>query len=114
MTEIPLGFVGVGMMGAPMAARLLAAGAKLAVYDTNQEAVSGLVAQGAQRCASAREVASAADVVLVSLPTPKVVREVALGEHGVIAGSRAKIFIDLSTTVRVWRPRWRRASSPKV
>jgi 3-hydroxyisobutyrate dehydrogenase-like beta-hydroxyacid dehydrogenase len=98
MTDTPLGFVGVGMMGGPMAGRLLAAGAKLAVYDTNAAAVSRLEQKGAVRCASPLEVASVSEVVLASLPTPKVVREVALGERGVVAGSRAKIFIDLSTT----------------
>ena len=98
MIETPLGFVGVGTMGGPMASRLLDAGAKLAIYDTNEAALMTLVEKGATRCGSPAEVASAADIVLVSLPTPKVVREVALGSNGVIAGSRAKVFVDLSTT----------------
>src|SRR6476620_4776063 len=98
MIDIPLGFVGVGTMGGPMASRLLEAGAKLAIYDTDEAALAALVQKGAVRCASAAEVAGAADIVLVSLPTPKVVREVALGGQGVIAGSRAKLFVDLSTT----------------
>jgi 3-hydroxyisobutyrate dehydrogenase-like beta-hydroxyacid dehydrogenase len=98
MIDIPLGFVGVGMMGGPMAARLIEAGATLAIYDTSEAAMSRLEQKGATRCASAAEVASVSDIVLVSLPTPKIVREVALGERGVAAGSRAKIFVDLSTT----------------
>jgi 3-hydroxyisobutyrate dehydrogenase-like beta-hydroxyacid dehydrogenase len=81
-----------------MAARLLEAGARLAIYDTSEAAMSRLTQKGATRCASAAEVASISDIVLVSLPTPKIVREVALGERGVVAGSRAKIFVDLSTT----------------
>jgi len=98
MIETPLGFVGVGTMGGPMASRLLDAGAKLAIYDTSEPALAPLVQRGAKRCGSPAEVASASDVVLVSLPTPKVVREVALGREGVIAGTRAKLFVDLSTT----------------
>jgi 3-hydroxyisobutyrate dehydrogenase-like beta-hydroxyacid dehydrogenase len=98
MIDIPLGFVGLGMMGGPMAARLLEAGARLAIHDTSEPAMSRLAQKGATRCASAAEVGSVSDIVLVSLPTPKVVREVALGERGVLVGSRAKIFVDLSTT----------------
>ena len=98
MIDFPLGFVGVGMMGGPMAARLLDAGVRLAIYDTSEAALGPLMAKGATRCASPAEVASAADIVLVSLPTPKVVREVALGGNGVIAGERANVFVDLSTT----------------
>ena len=98
MIDIALGFVGVGTMGGPMALRLLEAGAKLSIYDTSEAAVSGLVQKGAARCASPADVASTAEIVLVSLPTPKIVREVALGDHGVIAGSRAKVLVDLSTT----------------
>jgi 3-hydroxyisobutyrate dehydrogenase-like beta-hydroxyacid dehydrogenase len=98
MIQTPLGFVGVGTMGGPMASRLLDAGAKLAIYDTSEAALAALVQKGAVKCASPAEVASVADVVLVSLPTPKVVREVALGSKGVIAGTRAKVFVDLSTT----------------
>jgi len=98
MIEIPIGFVGVGTMGGPMASRLLDAGAKLAIFDTSEAALAPLVKKGARRCGSPAEVASSTDMVLVSLPTPKVVREVALGGSGVIAGTRAKIFVDLSTT----------------
>jgi 3-hydroxyisobutyrate dehydrogenase-like beta-hydroxyacid dehydrogenase len=98
MIEIPIGFVGVGTMGGPMASRLLDAGAQLAIFDTSEAALAPLVKKGARRCGSPAEVASSTEMVLVSLPTPKVVREVALGGGGVIAGTRAKIFVDLSTT----------------
>lgn len=85
-------------MGGPMVGRLLDAGHTLTVFDTNEQAVQPLVARGAVRAGSAAEVASAAEIVLVSLPTPDIVYEVALGQHGVAQGSRAKILIDLSTT----------------
>jgi 3-hydroxyisobutyrate dehydrogenase-like beta-hydroxyacid dehydrogenase len=93
-----LGFIGLGRMGGPMVGRLLDAGHALTVFDTSEQAVAPLLARGATRAGSAAEVASAADIVLVSLPTPDIVHEVALGEQGVAQGSRAKILIDLSTT----------------
>jgi len=93
-----VGFVGVGTMGSRMAARLLDAGFELIVCDTSEEALAPLVARGAQRVGSPSAVASAVETVLVSLPTPVVVRAVALGENGIAAGSRVKTFVDLSTT----------------
>ncbi|HLG57064.1 MAG TPA: NAD(P)-dependent oxidoreductase [Vicinamibacterales bacterium] len=93
-----LGFVGVGRMGGPMALRLLDAGFPLTVFDTNAEAVKALVERGAKAATSAEGVASAADIVLMSLPTPPIVQAVSLGEHGILRGSRFKTLIDLSTT----------------
>jgi len=93
-----LGFVGVGRMGGPMASRLLDAGYPLCVFDTNPEAVKPLVARGATAAASPAEVASAARIVLMSLPTPAVVHAVALGSSGIAQGSSVKILIDLSTS----------------
>jgi len=94
-----LGFVGVGRMGGLIAARLLDAGYRLCVYDVAAEATQPLVARGAQLAASPAEVASIADIVLVSLPTPDVVREVALGGNGgILNGSHVRIVVDLSTT----------------
>lgn len=93
-----LGFVGLGKMGGPMAARLLDAGYALTVCDVRQDLVDALVAQGARAAASPRAVADAADTVLLSLPDPGVVREVALGKAGVIGGARVRTVIDLSTT----------------
>ena len=94
-----LGFVGVGRMGGPMANRLLDAGYRLCVYDVSDEATGPLVARGAELAASPAEVASMADTVFMSLPTPDVVREVALGGNGgLINGSKIRTVIDLSTT----------------
>jgi 3-hydroxyisobutyrate dehydrogenase-like beta-hydroxyacid dehydrogenase len=95
MAKEHLGFIGVGRMGGPMARRLLEAGYGLTVYDTNEAAVAPLVAKGAQRASSPGQVASAAETVLASLPTPEVVRSVAAA---VTAGNRIKTFVDLSTT----------------
>jgi 3-hydroxyisobutyrate dehydrogenase-like beta-hydroxyacid dehydrogenase len=94
-----LGFVGVGRMGGPMANRLLDAGYRLCVYDVSDEATAPLVARGAELAASPAEVASTAETVFMSLPTPDVVREVALGSNGgVINGSKVRTVVDLSTT----------------
>ena len=98
MAQPELGFVGVGRMGGPMALRLLDAGFPLTVYDTNADAVSALVNRGAKSAASAEAVASAAEIVLMSLPTPPIVQSVSLGEGGILRGSRLKTLIDLSTT----------------
>jgi 3-hydroxyisobutyrate dehydrogenase-like beta-hydroxyacid dehydrogenase len=93
-----IGFVGVGRMGGPMAGRLMDAGHRLVVFDAQPAAAEALVARGAELGSSPQDVASRADIVLVSLPTPPIVSSVVLGENGLIHGSRAKVVIDLSTT----------------
>jgi len=93
-----LGFIGVGRMGGPMARRLSEAGYALTLFDTSTAALKPLVERGAEIAASPEAVASAAETVLVSLPTPDIVRQVALGPNGIAAGTRVKTFIDLSTT----------------
>jgi 3-hydroxyisobutyrate dehydrogenase-like beta-hydroxyacid dehydrogenase len=94
-----VGFVGVGRMGGPMASRLLDAGYELCIYDVSLEAMKPFADRGAQIAASPAEVASQAEIVLVSLPTPDIVREVALGGNaGIINGSKVRLMIDLSTT----------------
>jgi len=98
MTGQLLGFVGVGRMGGPMASRLLDAGHSLCLFDTDVQTMKPLVARGAQQAASPAEVASTAEIVLFSLPTPAIVQSVALGERGIVHGSRIKTLIDLSTT----------------
>ena len=90
-----VGFVGLGTVGGPMARRLLEAGHQLSVYDTAPIAVSGLAEAGAEACESARGVADVADLVLVSLPSPEVVSEVARDLAG---GSALRVYVDLSTT----------------
>jgi 3-hydroxyisobutyrate dehydrogenase-like beta-hydroxyacid dehydrogenase len=68
------------------------------VHDVDPEATRPLVARGARLGASPAEVASTAETVLVSLPTPDVVQAVALGAGGLVHGSRIRTLIDLSTT----------------
>ncbi|RDV02228.1 NAD(P)-dependent oxidoreductase [Undibacter mobilis] len=98
MTGQLLGFIGVGRMGGPMAGRLLDAGYRLCVYDSNPASTAPLVARGAKLAKSAAEVASAADIVLLSLPTPPIVTSVVLGPNGVSQGNAVKTVIDLSTS----------------
>jgi 3-hydroxyisobutyrate dehydrogenase-like beta-hydroxyacid dehydrogenase len=90
-----IGFVGLGAMGQHMVSRLLGAGHELAVFDTRPEAIEPHAARGANPCESARAVADVADTVMVSLPTPDVVRAVA----GQLRGGKAmRTYVDLSTT----------------
>jgi 3-hydroxyisobutyrate dehydrogenase-like beta-hydroxyacid dehydrogenase len=81
-----------------MASNLIKGGYELTVYDINKEALNALAAKGARSAASPAAVASAVDTVLLSLPTPPIVREVALGRDGVASGTKVKTVIDLSTT----------------
>ena len=98
MANQMIGFVGVGRMGGPMARRLLEAGFDLTIYDKSEAATAPLVELGAKRVDSPAAVASAAEIVLASLPTPPIVQAVALGPNGIGEGSKVKIFIDVSTT----------------
>jgi 3-hydroxyisobutyrate dehydrogenase-like beta-hydroxyacid dehydrogenase len=94
----PLGFVGVGRMGGRMSRRLIDAGYALTIFDTSDDAVKPLVDLGARRVDSAAAVASAAEIVLVSLPTPPIVEACALGPKGIGEGTKVKYFVDTSTT----------------
>ena len=96
--QAPVGFIGLGAMGAPVATRLQQAGYDLIVYDSRAEAADALVAAGARRVDSPRAVADEAATVLVSLPLPGIVADVALGADGLIHGSAIRTYVDLSTT----------------
>jgi hypothetical protein len=98
MSKGSIGFVGVGMMGYPMAGRLLAADYEVTAYDARPEAIERIVAKGAKPATSPADVASKCEVVLVSLPTPDIVRDVVFGKNGIASGNRRKTFVDLSTT----------------
>jgi 3-hydroxyisobutyrate dehydrogenase-like beta-hydroxyacid dehydrogenase len=93
-----IGFIGVGKMGEPMAGRLLDAGYRIHVFDARADAVAAIVAKGGIAASSPSDVAAKAETVLVSLPTPDIIKQVALGPNGVIAGTKVKTYVDLSTT----------------
>jgi 3-hydroxyisobutyrate dehydrogenase-like beta-hydroxyacid dehydrogenase len=93
-----VGFVGLGAIGSQLARGLLEAGVRLSVYDRRPEAVAALASEGAVGASSVAEIAGCAETVMVSLPTPEVVREVLSGEGGLLTGGVMKTFVDLSTT----------------
>ena len=99
MTSSPLriGFVGLGIMGAPMAANLIKAGHQLFVHTRGKvpEAVAG---SSATQCVSARGVAERADIVILMLPDTPDVEAVLFGETGVASGlSAGKVVVDMSS-----------------
>ncbi len=98
MSNTRIGFIGLGDMGGPIATRLIEAGFATSVYDTREEALAPALAKGARRATSPADIASSAETVIVSLPTPDVVRAVALGPDGIVMGTAVKTYIDLSTT----------------
>jgi 2-hydroxy-3-oxopropionate reductase len=93
-----VGFIGLGIMGKPMAQNLLAAGYPLIVLNRSQGPVDALVAAGAQAGRSPRDVAARSDVVITMLPDSPDVEAVALGADGIAAGAQAgALWIDMST-----------------
>lgn len=97
MAEGSIGFIGVGNMGLPMAQNLVKAGHRLVVHDVRPDALKPFGNQ-VQAARSAAEVASEAEIVMVSLPRPEIVHAVVFGKDGITSGNRRKIFVDLSTT----------------
>lgn len=93
-----IGFIGLGIMGKPMAKNLLKAGYSLTVYDINPAAMVELVAAGATAAASPREAASQVPVVITMLPNSPQVREAVMGANGVLEGAaKGTILIDMSS-----------------
>jgi 2-hydroxy-3-oxopropionate reductase len=93
-----VGFVGLGSMGAELALRLAQAGLPLVVHDARPESYARFAGMRVTQVDSAAEVASRCEIVCVCLPTPAIVRDVALGQNGLIEGDRLKIYVDMSTT----------------
>jgi 3-hydroxyisobutyrate dehydrogenase len=93
-----IGFIGLGNMGLPMARNLLKAGHQVTGYDVVGAALDAAVAAGAGRAASASAAAAGAEVVLTMLPEGRHVREVYLGDDGIIARAKpGSLLIDCST-----------------
>src|SRR4051812_24720126 len=82
----PVGFVGCGRMGGPMARRLLAAGADVRAYDVDERALRAVLDAGAGLAAGPRAAAEGAPVVITMLPDPPVVERAARGPEGLLAG----------------------------
>lgn len=93
-----VGFIGLGVMGAPMALNILKGGHTLSVFDLNPDAVQRLVEAGATACATPREVGAASDFVVTMLPEPHHVDGAILGTDGVAEGlPKGGIVIEMST-----------------
>jgi 3-hydroxyisobutyrate dehydrogenase len=97
---VRVGFIGLGHMGGPMSANILAAGHDLVVHDVRAEAAAGLVAAGAAWASSPRETGAGRDVVITMLPTPRHVADVLLGTDGLLDGlAPGAVWVDMSTSV---------------
>ena len=98
MPKPKIGFIGLGIMGKPMAGHLIDAGYELVVHNRNRDAVNELVGKGAAEAHSGKEVAEQSDIVITMLPDSPDVESVALGEGGIIEGAHeGLIFVDMST-----------------
>src|SRR5215831_15999355 len=93
-----IGFIGLGVMGKPMAKHLLAAGHTLTVHNRSRGAVDELAAAGAAPAATPAEVARASSVIITMLPDTPDVEHVIAGDHGVIKGmQKGAVVIDMSS-----------------
>ena len=93
-----IGFIGLGIMGKPMAKNLLKTGYDLTVFDINNDAVEELVTLGAAKGISSKDVASKTDIILTMLPNSPHVKEVILGKDGVIEGvKQGSVLVDMSS-----------------
>ena len=107
-----VGFIGLGNMGGGMANNIQKAGYPMVVFDVNEGATRRFLEAGAKLAQSPEEVASLSDVTFTSLPGPKEVEQVAVGNEGVLAGIKpGGIYVDLSTSrptlIREIEPRFR-------
>ena len=93
-----IGFIGLGIMGKPMSKNLLKAGYELTVYDINKAAVEEVVAAGAQSALTNKAVAEKSDVIITMVPNSPQVKEVVLGQNGVLEGMKpGTIIVDMSS-----------------
>ncbi|MFB3167002.1 2-hydroxy-3-oxopropionate reductase [Neobacillus sp. 179-C4.2 HS] len=96
MTKI--GFIGLGIMGKPMSKNLIKAGYQLIVSDFNKNAVSELQQLGAEVAETPKDIAEKSDIVITMLPNSPNVKQVALGENGLIEGAHeGLVYIDMSS-----------------
>jgi 2-hydroxy-3-oxopropionate reductase len=95
---VTIGFIGLGIMGKPMAANLMKAGHRLVVHDVARDRLTEALASGAERGSSPADVAARCDLIITMLPNSPQVKEVALGAHGIVEGARrGSILIDMSS-----------------
>ena len=93
-----IGFIGLGIMGKPMAKNLMKAGHELVVYDVIAANVDNVVAAGAQAGASSKDVAEQCSFIITLLPNSPHVKTVVMGENGVLEGAQAgTVLVDMSS-----------------
>lgn len=93
-----IGFIGLGIMGKPMAKNLLKAGYSLVVFDVVADAVKELAEAGAQTGTSPKDVAQKSGIIITMLPNSPHVKEVVLGANGVLEGAKpGTILVDMSS-----------------
>lgn len=98
-SDTRVGWIGTGVMGAPMCRHLQTANYRLTLYTRNRSKASTMLAKGATWAESPRGVAEQADVVVTMVGFPQDVREVYFGEQGVLAGTRpGMVLVDMTTT----------------
>ena len=96
--KLKIGYVGVGLMGLPMARRLLSLGYAVRAYDISAASVAAASAAGASATSSAADAVRGSDLVLLNLPTPEAVEAAVFGENGVASALRPpQLLIDFST-----------------
>jgi 2-hydroxy-3-oxopropionate reductase len=109
-----VGFIGLGIMGRPMARNLLKAGYPLVVHNRSRAGVDELVGAGAKAAASPREVAAQCEVLVTMLPNSPDVEQVALGGDGIADGAHSGlIFVDMSTISPIVSQKIGKALEPK-
>ncbi len=98
MSSKKIGFIGLGNMGQPMSARLLAAGYHLTVYDVVASKVSEMEKQGAHGAGSPAGVAAGADIIITMISNGRVLKEIVTGSNGLLGSARpGAVLIDMST-----------------
>ncbi|MEK6751744.1 MAG: NAD(P)-binding domain-containing protein [Chloroflexota bacterium] len=95
-----VGYIGLGLMGKSIARNILKAGFPLVVHNRSRAAVDELAAEGATAANSPREVAEQVDIVFTNLPDSPDVEKVALGENGILAGTKAGLIMVDNSTIK--------------
>ncbi len=93
-----IGFIGIGIMGKPMAKNLINAGYPVVAYDIRKEALEEIISYSAESASSCKETASQCDIIITMLPNSPDVKKVVLGKEGVIEGvKKGQVLIDMSS-----------------
>ena len=99
MGQLNIGFIGLGNMGKGMCLNIIQSGYKVTVYDIDKEATLPAIEMGATWADSPKDLSEKCSIIFTSLPGPKEVEAVSIGEHGIFHGiTNGSIWVDLSTS----------------